>query len=99
MNCVSVSSFLTLSQRDWIKGLSVAVLSVVIGSLYQIFQSGALPTPEQFNKILVTGGTAALAYIMKNFFTNNQDQMLKKDVPTADITPVAEVKKNLTPPT
>ena len=82
------SGLFTLQSMDFIKGAVIAALTVMLGGILQILQNNALPTVEQLKVLGITGLTAAIAYIIKNFFSNNQGTMLVKDVP------VQEVKKD-----
>jgi hypothetical protein len=67
--------------QDFFKGFVVAVLTVVLSGIYTIVQAGQLPTLAQLQGIGLAGLAAGIAYIFKNFFTNNQGQMLTKDAP------------------
>ena len=71
------SSFLTLNTRDFVKGLFIAVITAVITVVYTTIQTGTLSF--DWKTISTTALSAALAYIMKNLFTNSNDQLLKKD--------------------
>jgi hypothetical protein len=71
------SSFLTLNTRDFVKGLFIAVITAVITVVYTTIQTGTLFF--DWKVISTTALSAALAYIMKNLFTNSNDQLLKKD--------------------
>lgn len=71
------SSFFTLNTRDFVKGLFIAVITAVITVVYTTIQTGTLTF--DWKVISTTALSAALAYIMKNLFTNSNDQLLKKD--------------------
>jgi hypothetical protein len=71
------STFLNLNTKDFIKGLLVAVLSAVITILYNTIQTGSLDF--DWKSIGVVALTSALAYIMKNLFTNSTGSLLKKE--------------------
>lgn len=75
------SAFLTLNSKDFLKGLVIAVLTAVITIIYTSVQAGSLDF--DWKAIGVTALSSALAYIMKNLFTNNSDQLLKKDTKEA----------------
>ena len=75
------SAFLTLNSKDFLKGLVVAVITAVITIVYTSVQAGHLNF--DWKAIGVTALSSALAYIMKNLFTNNNDQLLKKDTKEA----------------
>jgi len=72
------SSFLTLNAQDFIKGLVVAVLSSVIAILYNTVQAGSLVF--DWTLIATVALTSALGYIMKNLFTNSNDELMKKEI-------------------
>jgi hypothetical protein len=71
------STFLNLNNKDFIKGLIVAVLSAVITIIYNTVQSGSLTF--DWKAIGLTALSSAMAYIMKNLFTNSTGSFLKKD--------------------
>ena len=63
------STFLNLNTNDFIKGLVMAVLSTVITIVYQTVEAGSLVF--DWKSIGTMALTTALAYIMKNLFTNS----------------------------
>jgi len=63
------STFLNLNTTDFIKGLVMAVLSTVITVVYQTVEAGSLVF--DWKSIGTMALTTALAYIMKNLFTNS----------------------------
>jgi hypothetical protein len=71
------STFLTLNSKDFLKGLVVAVLTTVITIVYTSIQAGSLEL--DWKSIGLTALSSALAYIMKNLFTNSTGEMLKKE--------------------
>lgn len=72
------SPFLNLNSQDFIKGLVVAVLSSVIAILYSTVQAGSLAF--DWKTIGTVALTSALGYIMKNLFTNSNDELMKKEI-------------------
>lgn len=68
-----------LNLHDIVKGGVVALLTALLTSLLQVLQSGHLPDKGQLIAALISGITAALAYIVKNLVTNNEDQLLRKN--------------------
>jgi hypothetical protein len=74
------SSLFNLNTKDFVKGLFVAVFTSVITIVYTSVQAGAFEFDGK--TIATTALTSALAYIMKNFVTNSEDQLLKKDTET-----------------
>lgn len=72
-----MSTFLNLNTSDFIKGLIMAVLSTVITVVYQTVEAGSLVF--DWNAIGTMALTTALAYIMKNFFTNSAGKFFGKE--------------------
>jgi len=71
------STLFTLNTSDFIKGLLMAVLSTVITIVYQTVEAGSLVF--DWTAIGTMALTSALAYIMKNLFTNSQGKFFKKE--------------------
>jgi hypothetical protein len=71
------STLFTLNTKDFVKGLFVAVFTSVITVLYTSVQAGHFEFDVK--TISTTALVSALGYIMKNFVTNSNDQLLKKD--------------------
>jgi hypothetical protein len=71
------STLFTLDNKDFIKGLLVAVLSSVITILYNTIQTGSLTF--DWKAIGTMALTSALGYILKNLLTNSTGEFLKKD--------------------
>ena len=70
------SVFGSINLQDFFKGLIVAVLTAIVTVLYSTIESGAIV----FNvkQLLVTSLSAALAYIIKNYLSNEEGVFLKK---------------------
>jgi hypothetical protein len=68
-----MSTFLNLNSSDFIKGLLMAVLSSVITVVYQTVEAGSLVF--DWKAIGTIALTSALAYIMKNLFTNSTGKL------------------------
>ena len=68
-----MSTFLNLNTSDFIKGLLMAVLSSVITVVYQTVEAGSLTF--DWKAIGTIALTTALAYIMKNLFTNSTGKL------------------------
>ena len=74
------SEFLKINGRDIIKSLIMAFIGSVITAVYAIIKDGgSLPSGDQWKTILTMGIASALAYLVKNFFTNSNDEFLTKD--------------------
>lgn len=72
-----ISKFLTLNQKDFIKGLLLSVLTAVVTIVYNSVQAGSLTF--DWKAIGVTALTTALSYLLKNLLTNSQGEILKSE--------------------
>jgi hypothetical protein len=72
-----MSTFLNLNSSDFIKGLIMAVLTSVITVVYQTVEAGSLVF--DWKAIGTMALTSALAYIMKNLFTNSKGKLFGKE--------------------
>lgn len=73
------SDFLKLNLKDYARGVLVAVLTAALIALQPIVERGTLPTLEELKAIGIVGVSAGIAYLVKNFLTNKNDEMLKDD--------------------
>lgn len=74
------SGLFSIGTVDLLKGLIMAGIAAILTSLYQLIQTGIFPTTlSELKPVLLAGVGAMLAYILKNFFTNNKNQFAKKD--------------------
>jgi hypothetical protein len=71
------SPIFTLNTSDFLKGLIMAVLSTVITVVYQTVEAGSLVF--DWKAIGTMALTTALAYIMKNLFTNSTGKLFAKE--------------------
>lgn len=72
----------SLKWKDAVKGVIMSFLAAFLMSIYGVINSGGWPTNGQWQEALKIGATAFVAYILKNFFTNSQDQFMKKEPST-----------------
>lgn len=72
-----MSTFLNLNSSDFIKGLIMAVLSSVITVVYQTVEAESIVF--DWKAIGTIALTTALAYIMKNLFTNSTGKLFEKE--------------------
>lgn len=70
----------TLNWKDVGKAAIMLFITTVVSALIQGIEGGTFPTLPQIKSALLVGATAAVAYFLKNFLTNNNDQFAKKDV-------------------
>ncbi len=73
------ATFLKLSVKDLLKGFLVAMFTVITTGLVSVLDSGHLPTFAAVKSLFLTGLCAGLAYLLKNFLTNSQDQFGKTE--------------------
>ncbi len=67
---MKTSDFGKLNYRDLVKGLIVAALSAALTGIKQVLDANSLNFNWQ--SIAITATSAALAYLIKNFFTGAQ---------------------------
>lgn len=73
------SKFLRLSKRDFFRGMIVAVLTATGTYLTVELQSGSAVDAEMFKRVGLSGLIALMAYLIKNLFTNTNDELLTTD--------------------
>lgn len=79
------SKFFNLNWADLGKGLLIAFLTALLGGLLELLQAGELPTTWlAFQPILEVSLSAAVAYLLKNLFTNSEGQIAKGEKSAAE---------------
>lgn len=74
------SKFFNLNWADLGKGLLIAFLTALLGGLLELLQAGTLPTTwVAFQPIFEVSLSAAVAYLLKNLFTNSSGELLKRE--------------------
>lgn len=73
------SKFLGLNISDAVKGIIMAFLAAVLTAVYAAISDGDWPSKAELLDSLRVGLTAALAYVLKNLFTNSEGEVLKKE--------------------
>jgi len=74
------SNFLNLNGKDLIKGFIVAFLGALLSIVYNYIEAGTLVfTWAFFKPVLLTSLGAGIAYLLKNFFTNSEQNFLNKE--------------------
>ncbi len=76
----------TLKIRDFLKGLVVAVLAAIVSVVSTSIQTGTFNI--NWKQLGIVAGSAALAYITKNFFTDDVKAATKVIEATPDKTVV-----------
>lgn len=72
-----MSKLFSLNVSDFLKGLIMTMIGSVIGIFYSTVQSGSLTF--DWAVIKTTALSAALSYLLKNFFTNSNGQFGKME--------------------
>lgn len=81
------SKIFTLDRKDALKGLAVAVFGTVMGFVLEVIQVKGFEFEDGFGwGILTVAAIAVGSYITKNWLTNDNDQMLRKNVNAPDET-------------
>lgn len=78
------SKIASLNWNDALKGFIVAFLTASLTGLIQTLESGLLPNLAGVKVHAVAGLIAGLSYIIKQFLTNNNGDILKKE-PKQDV--------------
>jgi hypothetical protein len=73
------STYLTINIADLLKGAMVAAGTVVLSLIGGMVQSGTTPTEADLILSVKAGGIAAISYLVKNLFTNSNDQIFKSE--------------------
>jgi hypothetical protein len=73
------SGLFKLNWKDVVKGFVVAFISSILTAVVATLQGGGLPSPEEFKTVLIVGLGSGVAYLIKNLFTNDKDEILKPD--------------------
>jgi len=87
---MKTSNLYSFSLRDFVKGFILAILTVIASGLYTCLTPSAatelhaaipphLPSFIEIKQFALSGLGAGMIYLLKNFFTNNNDQFLKSD--------------------
>lgn len=71
-----MSGIFKLNWADLLKGLIVAVLSAGLTFATQFFSTSGTGTPINWKAVGNVAAAAAIAYLLKNFLTNNQGEVV-----------------------
>jgi hypothetical protein len=72
INMKAKSKFLTLNERDLIKGFVMAILGAWLTALYNLLQTWSTLGKEQLIACAVAWVSAGLGYLIKNLFENSE---------------------------
>lgn len=74
-----MSKFLNLNANDLLKGVVVTIIAILTRGIYQITDSGSVPTTDQLSAIGWAALTAGVSYLLKNFLTNSNGDFLTRE--------------------
>ena len=78
---MTTSKLFSLDLSDLGKGLVVAIITAILTSLItMINENGLMFSAGDFTLILQTAISAGIAYLLKNFSTNSDNQLGKAEV-------------------
>lgn len=83
---MKTAPFLSLNWKDVLRGFVVAFLTVVITGVSTSLNNQTLPNLTDIEHLCLLGLGAGFAYLIKNIFTNSDDQLMKKE-PTDIVKP------------
>jgi len=73
------SKFLTLDAKDIVKAIILTFITALLSGIYQLLQTGTLLTGESLKPVLMTSIASVIGYLLKNVFTNSNDEFLKSE--------------------
>ena len=74
-----MSGFGSINLVDIGKGFLIAFLTVFLLGVVNILQTGVFPALAELGTLAIAGLAAGLSYVLKNFFTNSENKLAKKD--------------------
>jgi hypothetical protein len=74
-----MAKFLSLDERDALKGAIVAAGTSVLTALVTALNAGQLPAVADLKTIGLAGLSAGIAYLVKNFLTNSKNELAKPE--------------------
>ena len=76
------SNLFKLDLKDLLKGALVSMLVIIATALLTIVENGDILTLMDWatlKPIIIAGISGFVAYLLKNFLTNSEDKILKKE--------------------
>ena len=73
------SKFLSLSATDLLHGLFVAAGTALLTGVYDLLQQGAAFNWVTLKPVVIATVMATVTYLLKNLFTNSQNQLFKSE--------------------
>jgi hypothetical protein len=74
-----MSKFLSVNTIDFIKGFGITVAGTILASFVTILNSGRLPNLVELKSIGLAAAAVGVSYIVKNLFTNSNNEFAKKE--------------------
>lgn len=76
------STFLSLNVKDIVRGFFLAVFGAIFMAIVKFFEQGTVEWTWAFwQPIVYTGLAAGITYLLKNVFTNSEDEFGKGEKP------------------
>ena len=73
------SKLFNLNGHDFVKGLLLALLTAIMTFLMDLSATGAVIDLNTLKKVAVAAAIAMISYLIKNLFTNSNDQVAKPE--------------------
>lgn len=73
------SNLYALNVKDVIRSGILFLITTLITGVYQLIQSSGSLNWDNVKVILMTSIAATISYLVKNYFTNSNDNLLKKE--------------------
>jgi hypothetical protein len=71
------AKFLSLNERDVIKGVVVTAFTSILTASLTYLNSGHVPNTADLKTIGIAGASAGISYLIKNLLTNSKDELGK----------------------
>jgi len=79
-----MSKFLSLNVRDLLHGSLIAFLTVFLASVLKVTETNQFPLFTDLKGYALAGATAAVSYLIKNFFQNQSGHLLTTEDKTSN---------------
>ena len=84
-NTIPPKGYMSLKGSDFVKGLSYILFGAVSSMIIYALSQDHFPTWPELRPIVLTAFTTLSGYIGKNYFTNNEGEVFKKDSPVVTV--------------
>lgn len=75
------SKFLSLNVQDFLKGFVTAIITALVLGAYKLLQTGATFNWVTLKPVVFSAIAAGLLFIINNYLTNSQGQLLTAEKP------------------